>query len=204
MRYRFVVGSESRLKLLAVRRSCIESGIAADIVGRKVPHEIYATPAGYVDTAQYACRSANAALHGVSADFSFGIRGGLVTKPHKGWFFIDAICVKISGGATLGSWWSAPVPCPHEIFMAVTHRGMTSTTAAQVLSEYLGRKVEDPYPYISKGAYSRVDLLVAALNHVFAELIANRRIATGNAIQVSGDRFRFWLDSVLGRNRMAV
>lgn len=160
----YILGSTSLVKVSAVRAALSETRPAAVLHQVSVPSLVATQPVGAEETlrgARNRARQAQALLPGASA---IGIENGirLVNDRWEDW----AIVVLISPEGKECVAESASIPFPSEAVEVARLRGFDQTTVGAVLHEQYGADEHDPHTFLTKGVYTRADLLRETLIHL--------------------------------------
>ncbi len=157
---RIVVGSESPLKIEAVKAAVAELGLAADIVAMKTGSGVPPQPYGRQETVQGALTRALMAQGAHPGAYAVGIENGLMPI---GMQVCDvAYVVVLTPDAGLYAMPSEPVAVPDDLVVACLGADQM-ITAGELQAERDGGDPADPHRAWSGGKTDRATILKAAI-----------------------------------------
>ena len=159
------IGSQSEIKMEAVKIACQCVRIKAEIVAIPASSGVSAQPNGIEETGRGAQNRARAASAERPDAWALGIESGITRSDNGRWVDIAAIALIEPNGR---EWlvWSDSVEFPADDVLEALARG-PETTVGDVIAERTGCAPHDPHFFLTGQERSRIDYLADAVEKIF-------------------------------------
>jgi len=166
MSLRIMVGSQSDIKLGAVRQACLQLGLDAEVIGVNTRSVIQEQPFGVSMTMKGASYRAGQVAFGDSEiDVGIGIENGLERVGDRTVDFAIVFVVAVRNG--IPQWTdcvrSEGVVFPEWAVVESETSGFEKTAGKFLAERHSECNHADPHSFLTDGKKTRVDLLTAAL-----------------------------------------